>query len=89
MLLVGSFLNRSIEIMPRHPEQNQSGPALYGALRFLGKSLGGSSSPPLREPRRSSMPFEKELEELPRRKERALQMGGPEKVDRRPYLFTT
>jgi hypothetical protein len=26
------------------------------------------------------MPFEKELEELKRRKEKALQMGGPEKV---------
>ena len=28
------------------------------------------------------MPFEKELEELKRRKEKALQMGGPEKVKR-------
>ncbi len=26
------------------------------------------------------MPFEKELEELKRRKEKALQMGGPEKI---------
>jgi len=28
------------------------------------------------------MPFKKELEELKRRKEKALQMGGPEKVKR-------
>jgi acetyl-CoA carboxylase carboxyltransferase component len=28
------------------------------------------------------MPFEKELEELKRRREKALQMGGPEKVKR-------
>ena len=29
------------------------------------------------------MPFEKELEELTRRKQKALQMGGPEKMARR------
>ena len=28
------------------------------------------------------MPFEKEMEELRRRKEKALQMGGPEKIKR-------
>jgi acetyl-CoA carboxylase carboxyltransferase component len=28
------------------------------------------------------MPFEKELEELKRRKEKALKMGGPEKIKR-------